>query len=448
MIGLGFDCAFNARQQSVFGPPAGLGWDDSILTLDARISSGGFRVDTDPRQLVDSAIWTGAALHVDAVNGDDENSGFGSTDGDFSNAKRSIHAAFSAGNATGAAYRVLIRSGEYEGSAFSKNGHIEPAFPVAVIGWNGPVSYRTGPFEAAWTDAGGTYSAGVTSLNRVFRTDVLTDNGLYTELEHVNDLAICQASVNTWFKDGSVLHVNIGRAPGPRDIAAIRNFNGARFLDHSGDLYLENIHIEGGISGALHCDAAADRNVVGVSCSFRYSSPSNTAAPLDAVRIRRTNGLVAFFDCDASGGAKDGWSFHEDDAITMQVVLSNCTSFENGAFSATSCNAVTAHDNVIAAVIGGRFGYSRNGAEVHVVQNARMWVIGAHVTARDPDGSCVTFKSSNATSLWLERTRADAAGGAVENLDIEANGGTVFIRGHIAVAGVNAVYGGGSISAF
>ena len=126
-------------------------------------------------------------------------------------------------------------------------------------------------------------------------TDLLTQQGLYSELAQVSDIATCQSTLNSWCNDGGTLHVNIGQTPGPADIAVIRSFHGARFLTHSHDLYLEDIHCEGGITGALHVDAAASRNVVGVRCSFRYSAPSNVNNPLDAVQLRRTDGLAAFF---------------------------------------------------------------------------------------------------------------------------------------------------------
>jgi hypothetical protein len=448
MIGLELGMGPARPISSVYSPPAGLGWNDTLASLSASALADGYSANIEPRDLVDPAIWNGPAMHVDGANGNDSNSGLGAADGDFSAAKKSIHAAFAAGNATGGAYRVIVQPGEFEGAAFTKNGQVEPAFPVAVLGWGGPVHYRTGPFEAVWSDAGGTYSSGITSLNRVFRTDVLSVHGLYTELERVANSLACQSTLNSWCVDGPSVHINIGKPPQPRDIAAIRNFNGARFLTHASDLYLENIHCEGGITGTLHCDAVASRNIVGLNCSFRYSSPSNINAPLDAARIRRTDGLVAFFDSDASGGAKDGWSFHDDGNGQMQVLLSNCTGYENGAFGATSCNAVTAHDDVVSAVIGGNFGYSRNGAEVHVIQNARAWVLGAVATARDPDGSCVAFKCSNTAMLWLERTRADAAGGAISNLDIEANGGAVFVRDHVAISGTPSEYSGGTITEF
>lgn len=92
-----------------------------------------YRAAVEPRDLVDPAIWAGAAIHVDGVAGDDANSGLGGQDGNFTNAKRTIHAAFTAGNATGAAYRVLVKPGDYAEAAFTRKGNDEPNQPVAVI---------------------------------------------------------------------------------------------------------------------------------------------------------------------------------------------------------------------------------------------------------------------------------------------------------------------------
>ena len=447
MIAVGVGLAPQFRSETPVSLPAGFGWDTGRFPLSITKGGSGYSANLAPRDLVDAGIWTGAAIHVDRATGDDGNTGLGASDGDFSNAKRSIHAAFVAGNATAAPYRVIVKAGEYEESAFTRNGNDEPNQPVAIVGWDGPVRYRTGPFSASWVDAGGSYSTSVSAVRRVFRSDVLDSHGLYTELEKVADLATCQASSNSWFDDAGTVHVNIGQAPGARDIALIRSFHGARFISHTDDMYLEDIHCEGGITGALHCDAAADRNVVGVNCSFRYSAPSNVNNPLDAVQLRRTNGLVAFFDCDASGGADDGWSFHEDGYPGMHVVMQGCSGVENGAFNATSCNGFTTHDNVRAIDLGGRYGWSRNGTEVHCIQTTHTWLAGTSAVARDVDGTSVAFKCSNQSVMWLQDTVADAQNG-VTNLAIEANGGTVYTRGHQALAGSDATSNGGSVTGF
>ncbi len=448
MIGIKVGALSGPMRRRAPIPPAGLGWTGPALSLQP--SGSGWRPALVPRALVDPAIWTGAGIHVDGVAGNDANSGLGSPDGTFTQAKRTIQAAFTAGNATGAAYRVIVKAGQYAGTAFTSNGAVEPTRPCAIIGWGGPARYRAGNWTQAWTlDQGTTYTATVTSVMRVFRCDLLTPEGLYSELTLAPDVATCRSTSGTWFKaTGDVIHVNVGKVPSATDIFPVRAFHGARFLTHANDLYLENIHCEGGISGALHCDAISTRTIVGVNCSFRYSSPSTSSPlPLDAVQIRRVNGLVAFFDSDASFGAKDGWNFHDDSNPVMRVLLVNCTSFRNGALGATSCNAFTTHDGVISTVIGGQFGLSRNGTEVHSIENAKSWMLGSVVTARDLDGTSTSYKVSNAAMLWLEGTVADAAGSA-QNWAIEADGGKVFTRGHVNLAGGTMVVGGGTITPF
>lgn len=427
--------------------PDGFDWDEGRFGFVVSQSGRAFRAEVAPKDLVDSTIWTGPAFHVDGASGDDVNSGLGAFDGDFADAKRSIYAAFLAGNATGAAYRVLVKPGRYQESAFTRNGNDEPDQPVAIIGWGGKVHYRTGPFSVSWNDMSGTWSTAVSAVRRVFRTDVLTPEGQYTELRQVADVTTCAATPQSWALDGSMVHVNIEGAPSPEDIALIRSFHGARFMSHDSDIYLENIEAEGGITGSLHFDAVAQRNIVAVGCSFRYSAPSNPAAPLDAVRVRRTNGLAAFFDCDASQGAKDGWSFHEDGTAGLHVLLQDCTSWRNGIEGASSCNAFTTHDGTHAIVLNGGFGLSRNGTEVHTIQTARTWLAGTTTITRDIDGSSTAYKCSNQSRMWLQGCTADAAGTAI-NYAVEANSGEVFTRDLVIVSGGIETVSGGTVTSF
>ncbi len=428
-------------------PPPGFGGGAVLAGLMPRLSRGRAETGLDPRGLVDPAIWSGPAFHVDGVTGDDARTGLGAAEGDFSDALRSIYRAFEIGNATGAAYRVLVKAGRYEEAAFTKNGQREPSQPVAILGWGGAVRYRTGPHAVSWTPEAATVSTPLSSVQRVFRADRHGLRRLAQELTQVADLAACSVTPDSWCDVSGVVHLNIDSLPGPEDILLLRSFHGARFLTHAHDLYLEDIHCEGGITGALHCDGAASRAIVAVRSSFRYSAPSNPAAPYDAVRIRRTSGLCAFFDCEASGGAKDGWSFHEDGNPGLEVILQNCRGVGNGAGTATSCNGFTTHDDIVAAVLGGTFGHSVNGTEVHCIQNTRTWCLGTTAVARDGDGTSVAFKCSNTATMWLEKTRADAAGPGT-SLGIEANGGSVLTRAHQARAGAIATSNGGSVSTF
>ena len=51
---------------------------------------------------------------------------------------------------------------------------------------------------------------------------MLSAEGSYSELPIAEDLAMCQATVDTWFLDGSKVHVSIGHAPSSEGIALIR----------------------------------------------------------------------------------------------------------------------------------------------------------------------------------------------------------------------------------
>jgi len=106
-----------------------------------------FASTLSPGDLVDPQIWTGTAVHVGSATGYDSNNGLGTYDGDFSVPKRTIHGAFATGNATGGAYCVLVKAGQYKESAFTRNGKNEPNQPVAIVGWGGAFDIGRVPFQ-------------------------------------------------------------------------------------------------------------------------------------------------------------------------------------------------------------------------------------------------------------------------------------------------------------
>ncbi len=99
----------------------------------------------------------------------------------------------------------------------------------------------------------------------------------------------------------------------------------------------------------------------------------------------------------------------------MHALLMNCTGWRNGAMASPSNNAVTSHDDVVMAVIGGRFGLSRNGTDVHCIEETKTFILGAEVIARDPDGTSTAFSARTTAACGLQDTVADAAGGATSN---------------------------------
>ncbi len=278
--GVGFQPQYRFSAAKALSLPSWVGWNQIRFPIEVTDTAVVFVFNLMPLDLVDPEIWTGAAIHIDNSAGDDNNSGFAAMDGDFTAAKRTIYRAFIARNATGSKHRVILKAGQYEESAFTRNSKDEPNQPFAILGWGGPIQYRTGSFSVNWLDAGGSYSSPVSAMKSVFRTDVLSPDGYFTEQVAVPDLISCQATLGTWFLDGGMVHVNIGSQPTSGGIALIRSFHGAPLMTHAADIYLEDIHCEGGSTSALHLNRSSTRNIIGVNCSFQYWVPSNPSASI------------------------------------------------------------------------------------------------------------------------------------------------------------------------
>ena len=146
-------------------------------------------------------------------------------------------------------------------------------------------------------------------------------------------------------------------------------------------------------------------------------------------------------------GAKDGWFFHEDGTVGLHVLLQNYSGAWNGIDPATSCNGLAAHDGIRSIVLGGTFGHSRNGTEVHCIQSTQSWLFGVLAMPHDIDGTSVVFKCSNQALMWLQNTQADVAGSNL-NYAIEANAGNVFACAHVDISGTYDTSMGGTIYAF
>ena len=149
--GVGIQPQYRGSGVEALGFPSGFAWDQIRFPMGVKRTGPDFASNLSPRDLVDPQIWTGTAVHVDSATGDDSNNGLGAYDSDFSAPKRTNYGAFATGNATGGAYRVLFKAGQYEESAFTRNGKNEPNQPVAIVGWGGAVRYRAGPFSVSWS---------------------------------------------------------------------------------------------------------------------------------------------------------------------------------------------------------------------------------------------------------------------------------------------------------
>lgn len=391
------------------------GWRPNIY-----IDAGTYKADQfNPRDRVDSRIWTGTAYHVDVVNGSTGNSGLGSFDGDFTNAKQQISAAITAGNATGAPYRIYVRAGYYAGSrCINGSTAIEPTQPCAIIAVGGAVYNVAGDAIIAWTQDGtytNCYKYTVANSARVFDLAATDSDGAPLEMTVAADLATCNSTDNTYILTGGVLYVNRtdGAAATTANTLVTRALTSGSFVACTSDLYFEGIYFCGGITGGLHIEAPASRNIVTVGC--RYIGVGSSAYLFDGMRIRANNGLVLSVGDRCYANPKDGFNFHYDNGPTggkMEVVLIDPISNGNGRYSSTGNNGVTSHDDVRMICVNPSVSANRTGADFHCIEDTQTAIFGGTVAATSAAGAGnAAIKASNNCLMWLDGTNASATSG-------------------------------------
>lgn len=406
----------------------------------------------DPRSYVNPAVWTGPAYHVDGVFGVDANTGLGVYDGDFSAAKKSIFSAITAGNATGAPYRVIVKAGTYtqERSINGSGGQagVEPTQHCAFIAWGGIVYHVAGTAEAAWVNDGSgtnTYTGGPSNASRVFDRLNLDIHGSYTELVNVADQSTVRATAGSWSGLGTKLAIRRadGLTPDSENTLVLRNIDTAAFDSCTTDLYFEGFHFHGGTFGALWIDPVSTRNVVCVDCEAAYSG--TTANPLDAFRIRRVQGLVLMVRCTARKAWKDGFNYHDDDAadFSMRVMHIDCRGYSTGKTGSSSNNNLTTHDFVILLDLNGDYRDGSIGADVHVIEGTQTVLLGTTISAGVNGGvQLACIRATNNAVLYGENINLTSPGATIV---AEGAASRVILRGATYSGVAPASVSGGSI---
>jgi len=401
--------------------PAAFPWSYAWRPEVYRQADGTYGAVIRPRDHVDARIWTGTAYHVDVVNGSTSNNGLGAFDGDFTTAMQQISAAITAGNATGAPYRIYVRAGYYAGSRCINGSaqNIEPNQPCAIIAVGGPVYNNAGDAIISWTQDGtytNLYKYTVASIARVFDLAQTDADGAALELTAAADLATCNSTDNTYILTGGVLYVNRadGAAATTANTLVTRALVAASFMTNTTDLYFEGIRFCGGTGGALYCDAIASRNIVTVDC--QYIGAGRSAYLFDGLRVRRTNGLVLDVRGKAYASAKDGFNYHYDNGTAggkLHAVLVDSIANGNGRYSSTSNNGVTTHDDVRLVAVNPTCIGNRVGADFHAIEDTETVIYGGTLANTSAGGSTpnAALKASNNAKIWADGVTATATTG-------------------------------------
>jgi len=418
--------------------PPDLGWDSTHYPLTFGLydvgngNSVGWCSHT-PEQLFDlfstARSAPAATYYVSNSTGSDTNDGLTS-----GTAFGSIQKATNVANAGGVPTKIFVASstGYVRAQTFSASGG-RPAVDIAYIatGGNRVVAGVFDAFSAPSLDGTytRTYALSLTGIQSVWDIRKLDRNGLYTPLQLVETAAICNETPGSYAIESSTLHIR--RADGD----AVTNSNTRIFrtsaqnltLDKNVSIFLggeteaDGFDLQGGnSSGCVSVyptdSPTARRAFVAKNCTFRYCGGLDAASG-NGIAVDNYHGIAAFFNCDASANATDGFNRHNalkavgTDPFILTV---NCTATANGSNSnAASCNNLTLHENVVGIDIASNYGES-NGGSVRNIGASRALLAG---TVSGPDRGDLhhstsgavrptAFRVDSTAKMWVYRTKA------------------------------------------
>lgn len=417
--------------------PSGLGWNTETYPLTIKTNGTTFITDFVPEAYATAAL-AGTAYYVDVATGVDTNTGLGS----YTNAVKSIWRAVQLGNATGAAYKVYVKAGQYtrETAITDQMLSYKPTQDVAFIADGGRVNVAdcnilTWTLDATYTNC---YKATRSNCVRVF--DLLggnnADGDYASEFTKVADAATCNSTPNSWAQVSTTVYIHRSDAVAVTD-ANTRVLVLADVFSTSTStksIYIKGFDLEGGNTGVFNDIAGHTGNVIAVDCTFKYSTAGSAC-----FRIDKLNGLAACVNCIASAGMNDGFNIHNAGyaAADTYLLTINCKSVRNGIVSTTtvSNNGLTGHEDAIAIDVNGVYDRSYGGT-VHFIGSSKLWCVNttaqnsygdlSHGGTINPCEFIAGLNTGDTTQMWLTRCTAIAQSAGNRALYAAISGCTIY----------------------
>lgn len=345
---------------------------------------------------------------------------------------RTINKAITVGNAAVAPFKVLVSAGAYSRlQTPAGNTSTKPTQDCAIIASGGRVvvgswdDYSAPSADVTYTN---TYSFATTNVDRVLDLTRLDRFGKLVELRNVPTAARCNVTPDSWALVSGTLYVN--RSDG----AAVTNAN-TRVLRQTGVVQLDgavNVFF-GGASGNDGFDfmggqasglfdaqtsspSATAHAIVAANSTFRFAG-GVTGTSARAANLESINGVCAFFNCGADAAATDGYNLHNtNSAASAGLITVNCTGYDNGRGTQTSCNGWTNHDISWGLDVAGDY-QGNHGGTARSVNAAVAHFAGAYIADDMGDitngGSIppTAFRVDDTAEYWLDGCRVKMPAG-------------------------------------
>jgi hypothetical protein len=227
---------------------------------------------------------------------------------------------------------------------------------ISVIGGSTNMILGTLAEALTWTaDGANTWKATRSAVYAVFDRVNLDSNGIPTPLTVVSSVENCQATVNSWYTDGTTVWVRTsdGNTPTINTIGVglgVQNFPVT--LKEGATLYFENVDIIGGTSGDLitiNADANVQGTFIAKNCKFVGGQLRISGATGNVLSINDVKNTY-LFDCIFAHGSRDGVNYHflnipSGNRRECFVMEFNVKSYSHGKYdSNANNNATSAHE--------------------------------------------------------------------------------------------------------
>lgn len=370
--------------------------------------------------------------YVDFAKAD--NTGDGLT---LATAKKDIHAAVTAANATTTSAKIFVAAGEYvRSSNFSNGNNVFPTVDIAFIATGG--RSVVGAFDTfvnpTVTDAvnyPNVYAAVLANVNRIMDRKTLNRFGNYLDLALVTSVIICNQTPGSWYYDTGTNTYYIHRADGAAPTAVNTRLLRASVANSKitspvsvffgGALPADGFDLEGGNAGGCinyvpTVKPATNKACVVSNCSLKYAG-GRAEVTATGFAVNSIHGIAALFNCRSDANWTDAYNAHNTSIVTAvsHFMTVNCTDNDNGRGTATSCNGWTTHEDVVGLDVCG-INTGNRGGTYRSINTTVSWLVHPVVINDYGDilqGGSVpptAFRTDNTAIYFIDRMVVDMPG--------------------------------------
>lgn len=313
-----------------------------------------------------------STIYVDVASGNDSNPGTAAAP-----IKR-LSTALARG--IGGKLKIIANGGLYNGLNGFNQTVITAIDHLEVVSGDGEKIISSCHETISWSlDTGTTYSGIHTNVfYSIFDAATIDANGDYLRLADAGTLPACRTTVGSYYKTGTTLYVNLGRAP-DADLRVFTGVGGSGtgqfyYKKAGGTVYLEDVEIHGGYQAAyILVETAGTTTVSTRRCSFKYGGANGF--------YNQGNVLASSQESICSFNMEDGFVYHHYSTLLgiPKGIEVDCIARSNGWNATGTNNGSTTHDGGHMLRVNGLYEDNQN-RQIHDVNDSLTWMVGCVVT--------------------------------------------------------------------